>query len=95
MEALDLFFMGVGFATTKEFEDYDERAFGTWKVFQHVMSVSGSGELVEVTTELTTENCFAYIKQFQQLSETAKLMTLQKDLRSNLRCVSKGDMKTL
>ena len=60
MEALDLFYMGVGFATTSEFEDYDERAFGTWKVFQHVMSVSGSGELVEVTTELTTENCFAY-----------------------------------
>ena len=33
MEALDMFFVGVGFATTKEFEEYDERAFGTWKFF--------------------------------------------------------------
>lgn len=95
MEALDLVYFGVGFATPKEFQEYDERSFGTWKFFQHVMSVSGSGELIEETNELEIENCFAYIEKFSPLSETSKRIIGRQDVRSKLKCVDKNKLKTL
>lgn len=95
MEALGKFYVGVGFATTDQFEEYDERAFGSWKFFQHYMTVSGSGQLVEVFDEVETESCFAFLDQFYEPNATAKRLLERQDVRSSLTCVDKRKIQTL
>ena len=70
MEALDLFHMGVGFATPPNFE-YEERGFGDWKFFQHVKVKDETGESVDEVTELTVINCFAFMSDFMPTTAAA------------------------
>lgn len=89
-----MFYAGVGFsAPNDEFQDYEERGFGTWKLYKHEWSKNEtSGLPVEYVTELPTKNCFAYVDEFAELSPVAKRLINAQDVRNDLKCVDKTDL---
>ena len=94
MEAYDLFYMGVGFATPPNFE-YEERGFGDWRFFQHVQVKGETGAIVEQVTEVTTINCFAFMSDFLPTTPSADRLIEAQDIRSDLKCVDRNELKRL
>lgn len=94
MEAYDIFYMGVGFATPPNFE-YEERGFGDWRFFQHVKVVSETGAIVEQVTEVKMINCFAFMSDFLPTTASADRLIEGQDIRSKLKCVDKKELSRL
>ena len=93
IEALDRFYLGVGLVSKDpKFNTMLAQGFGSWKFYQHIMSVNVDGLVSEEVTELQTVDCFSNLDNFDEPSKAAERIIERQEILKHFICVDKSKM---